>query len=376
MKKNGYQMLVLFVVFCVVACSKETHDLSDRSKTIITPYMEANMVEGKNMVYCSTFQIAWNMLQDDVLKDKVLLEGRPAVADLLNKQLSTKKDVSDSSYVAMGGVLTDAFLKHLNKSLKEKFSDQAPPEVAAPDGTAILLYAFLYKNLLFNKEFERLYEPIKFYSHGTQTSIRGFGLNNPPYSKDAAELRKQVTVFEYRNNDDFIIGLSSKSADDEIILAKTAPSESLLKTITKVNERIIPSKTSLLKEKEPLHIPSIELDKHHSFNELKGKHIENEGKFQGYYISDALQWVKFRLNEKGALLKSEAMIRVAATPTTHLKRTFIFDKPFLIYLKQKNAKYPYFAMWVENPDTLVSYKTRGNLKGLIKDVIDAFRTNK
>jgi hypothetical protein len=376
MRKNIYQLLVLLIAICVFTCNKKAHDVLTQPNTIITPDMEANIVEGQNMVYCSTFQIAWNMLQDEVLGEKVLLEGRPTVADLLNKQLSTKKDISESSYVAMGGELTDDFLKHLNMSLREKFGDEAPPEVTATNEKDILLYAFLYKNLLFNKEFERLPKPIEFYSHGTQTSLRGFGIEYPPYDKDTSQLRRQVMVFDYKDEDNFVIGLLSKSSDDEIILAKTQPAESLLKTITHVNDRIISSKASFLEEKEPLHIPAIQLNKHHSFIELKGKHIENKDKLYGYYISDALQWVKFRLNEKGALLKSEALVRVSAGPSQYANRTFIFNKPFLIYLKEKNGKYPYFAMWVENPDTLVQYESSRNLKGLIRDVIDAFRTNK
>jgi hypothetical protein len=34
-------------------------------------------------------------------------------------------------------------------------------------------------------------------------------------------------------------------------------------------------------------------------------------------------------------------------------RRFVFDRPFLIYLQQRQAKQPYFVMWVENPEVLV-----------------------
>ena len=368
MTKNVCQFLVLVTVLCVTACSNKPSDSSNLPAIIITPHMEANIIEGRNIVYCSTFQIAWNMLQDEILMEKILLEGRPAIADLLNKQLNSKKDISELSYVAMGGELTDDFLKQLNKSLREKFGNEAPPAVTAPPGTAVLIYAFLYKNLLFNKEFEKLYEPIKFHAHGSQTSLRGFGINRAPYSKDVAHLRKQVTVFDYKADDNFIIGLSSKWADDEIILAKTTPDQTLLETILKVDGRIRNAMaSSFLEENEPLQIPVIEIDTVHSFGELKGKRIENGGKLHGYYISAALQSIKFRLNETGALLKSEAIERIAAAPNTG-KRTFIFDKPFLIYLKQKNAKYPYFAMWVENTSILVSHESRRNLEGLKKAI--------
>lgn len=374
MNKNVCRLLIILAVFSLVTCSKKAHDLSSQPTTLITPSLETNILDGRNLVYCSTLQIAWNILQDEIVKDKLLIEGSPIIVDMLNKQLGTSKDISESSYVAMGGEVTPDFLKNLNKALKEKFGDQAPPEISVPSGTAILLYAFLYKNVLFNKEFERLYTPLKFFSQGTQTFLRGFGINDPPY-KDTSELRKQVTVFDYRDSDNFIIGLLSKSDSDDIILAKIIPDESLLKTFFKVNERIISSKASLLNENESLQIPAIELDKYHSFDELKGKHIKNEGKFRGYYISDAFQSVKFRLNEKGIFLKSEAIERIAAAPNPDIKRTFIFDKPFLIYIKEKNGKYPYFAMWVENPNILVSYESRKYFGGLIKAVADLIGAN-
>jgi hypothetical protein len=34
-------------------------------------------------------------------------------------------------------------------------------------------------------------------------------------------------------------------------------------------------------------------------------------------------------------------------------REFVFDKPFLLCLKEKEAKYPYLAIWVDNSELLV-----------------------
>ena len=38
-------------------------------RTLITPHMEEPIVPGKNLIYCSTFQIAWNELQENLIKE-------------------------------------------------------------------------------------------------------------------------------------------------------------------------------------------------------------------------------------------------------------------------------------------------------------------
>ncbi|HEY9061094.1 MAG TPA: hypothetical protein VIO64_11435 [Pseudobacteroides sp.] len=44
-------------------------------------------------------------------------------------------------------------------------------------------------------------------------------------------LSKQVIVYDYNNDSDFIIGLNSVSDNDEIILAMLNPKQTLLETI-------------------------------------------------------------------------------------------------------------------------------------------------
>ena len=65
--------------------------------------------------------------------------------------------------------------------------------------------------------------------------------------------------------------------------------------------------------------------------------------------------LRFRLDERGAILKSEAAI-AAVLPEPEKPRQFIFDKPFLILLERKDAAQPYFALWVDNPELLVPFK--------------------
>ena len=61
----------------------------------------------------------------------------------------------------------------------------------------------------------------------------------------------------------------------------------------------------------------------------------------------AAQQIRFRLDEKGASLESEAGGSFFGGI-----RAFNFDPPFLILLMRKDAAKPYFALWVGNEQLL------------------------
>ena len=69
----------------------------------------------------------------------------------------------------------------------------------------------------------------------------------------------------------------------------------------------------------------------------------------------AMQSIRFRLDENGAVLKSEAAVKVADKPLKK-PRQLIFDKPFLILLERHGAEQAYIALWVDNPELLAPFK--------------------
>ena len=52
-----------------------------------------------------------------------------------------------------------------------------------------------------------------------------------------------------------------------------------------------------------------------------------------------------------ALLESEGELMLKKNGNEG--RYFVFSQPFMLYLKEKNAKYPYLAIWVNNPEFLI-----------------------
>jgi len=55
--------------------------------------------------------------------------------------------------------------------------------------------------------------------------------------------------------------------------------------------------------------------------------------------------------KKGAVRQSQAG-SYAQGMLKELPRRFVFDKPFLLYLKQKGRPYPCFALWAENAELM------------------------
>ena len=119
----------------------------------------------------------------------------------------------------------------------------------------------------------------------------------------------------------------------------------MLETIRNTQEIIASNKPDSLREDETVQIPKFDFDIEHNFTE-----IENNLASLVMGPAKAYQRIKFGLNEKGAVLKSEAIILIEELI---MARRFIVSKPFLIYLKQKDSPYPYFAIWVENEEILV-----------------------
>lgn len=102
-------------------------------------------------------------------------------------------------------------------------------------------------------------------------------------------------------------------------------------------------------ELEKLYIPVLNFDVLRKYSELYKHpiHTANEN-IDGTSITFAAQSIRFRLDERGAILKSEGIDASGLT-----ERNLVFDKPFLIMLKRQEAKVPYFALWIGNTELLV-----------------------
>jgi len=328
------------------------------TQTEFTAYLDHPVTPGKNLIWCATMPLVWNELMDLAGGEIHLAEGDPPIVTELNKKTVTRSDLDDSSYVALAG-LTPGILDSIPKALQLKFKGQASPELLSqipqdlPENSAVS-YSYLFKNL----EFEHRFEKLEYGSRFGSIKVNGFGFragrSKQPLLQDAAA---QVSVHDYKNNDDFIVEIATRSMGDRLVLAKVHPGSTLVQTIAIVRERVARPPGTVPEDEVPMEIPILDFRLIKDYEELIGKHIHCPNpSLDGYPIEMVKQLIRFKLNEEGAKLKSEAVVDVTSAERIGVPPPqLIFDKPFLILMERKGAANPYFALWVDNPELLVPF---------------------
>jgi prepilin-type processing-associated H-X9-DG protein len=331
------------------------------ARTAILPHTKGRITPGENYVYSATFQLAWDDLKEK-LYGPVDFERMPDIADRLNDGTFRRTDVSSDSYVAMGGLVQEGIVAQIEQAMTQKFPTATleppkPPESSLDD--YILLYAYLQKSLPFAAPFDRLREPLVFHALNGDSRVASFGVKE---FKDSPErpIERQVTVLDYENDDDFVLRLATKK-NDEIILAKVKPASTLDETLTAVLERIRGRSRSYRRRgielKESLRVPILAISVDRDYTELVHRPIRN-AEWESRFIARASQRIRFILNERGARLESDAFIGIDVG--FHWEppkpRHFVFDKPFLLCIREGPDKEPYLVMWIENSEVMELWK--------------------
>ncbi|MHB1456233.1 MAG: hypothetical protein ACYC0V_04895 [Armatimonadota bacterium] len=315
--------------------------------TIITPHMEQKIVPGKNVLWCSTFQLAWNELCD-LGGGSIKLKPDSPMADILSKRSASKADIDDASYVAVAGFAEDGAVEKIRQELKAKFNGQESPDLLnrlAPT-SGFIAYGYLFKSLPFEWAFDRFSDNLTF----QDKKVECFGIEQYMPDRERREARsgKQISILDYKDQDDFVIELKTLQKKDHLILAKITPQSTLDQTVRMVMDRVMNSKPVEFTSRANMYIPVLDFDLLKDYSELKRVIQSFNKRLNGRQIEIALQSIRFRLDETGAVLKSEAMMVASITQTN-----LVFDRPFLVLLERDGAKNPYFALWVGNTELLL-----------------------
>ncbi len=331
---------------------------SELPKTAVMPHLNCPLVSGSNAVYCANFQLAWDRLREEVIRAPVELEGTPEMVRELNQRTFPRDSLADDAYVAMAGWLSEGIRDSIRSQMTAKFPAAfprlVPAEKAGADG--LVTYAYLQKRLPFLIDFDRLKQPLRFHAADGEPDVACFGIEDfGSHAPREKSLRSQVTVLDYVGPDDFVLQL--KPQQDAIVLAKVSRAATLAAALAAVQARIAQplgrDVQTKLDIEERLVIPLLSLFVERKYTELIGRTLLNPG-FTTQFIEDVTQLIRFQLDESGAILDAEAAVMTlnGDEPPPEPRR-FVFDRPFLLYLQQRQAKQPYFVMWVENPEVLV-----------------------
>lgn len=332
-------------------------NVSALRRTIISPTLDAPLAPGTNVIWCGTMQLAWNALCDLAGEEIRMDDEAPAVGQL-NRRVVTASDLDADTYLVAAAPANDSAFRDLRSRVTRKFSgavvsEQIPDPASLPPNT-VMLYAVLFANLPFDKAFNRLERPFQF----GEADVAAFGTEGELSNNERERaIRMQVLVSDFQDADDFIVELQTKLANHQLILAKVHPAATLELTIQSALKRVANHPPQVQTWYKRLVIPITDYDLTRPYPEL----INRPLRVKNPLIADmplvaAIQSIRFKLDERGAVVKSEAMLGVkSASALPDELQDLVFDKPFLVLLKLASSDKPYFAMWVDNPEILARY---------------------
>ncbi len=294
--------------------------------------------------WCPTFQLIWNDFKNDIVKEDIKFDEKLNILDNLNKEEFTTKDISDNYYYKIYGRKNLELKNKIETAIKEKFNQTSDildkfdwSNDALDSGKDIIdryfLYSMLYREFEFNKRFDTFNDKFK-----DTENVEYFGI-----IKENDEIRDQIKVYYYNDENDFAIKLITKN-NDEVIVIKNPKGE----TFDEIYNNIKGKETTNFNNDDNFMMPKIDLNVLREYTELENKEIET---IDGIYtIEKAIQSIKFSLDEKGGKVKSEAGMDVKFEATASDKRikNFYVDDTFALFLKETNKEKPYFALKVDD----------------------------
>ncbi len=368
---------LLYCLCSVVSCSRNpdvpapfTFDgPSDKlTKSEVVPSLESAIPDGKNTIWCASFQAAWWALRD-LAGQPVTLEGSPAVVKLLNDSPDPRSHIPPQALFVAAGWNDQGITNQIRKDFENRFPNQKAPSFPGILPGSVVSYSHLEADVKFDLPYDQNERPLLFTEGGgTQVQINSFAILRSSGDKLWEQPR---VLFRKGEGDDFefAVDLCSTSHPSQIVVARVERGLTLGATLRRVEDEIVHMAEAeaqtydrfaaeSLRKVQPLdtlNVPDLRWAVSHRFAELEGK-LFASGKLNGQRLDVAQQDIVFRLGKNGAALRSESKMVASGIPSR-----FVLDRPFLIYMKQRGAVTPYFVMWVENAE-LLSHWDSGKAK--------------
>lgn len=289
--------------------------------------------------WCPTFQLIWNDFKNDIIKEDIKFDEKLDILDNLNKGDFTTKDINDNYYFKIYGRKNLELKNKIETAIKEKFNQSSDildkfdwSSDALDSGNEVInryfLYSMLYREFEFSKKFDTFNDKFK-----DKEDVEYFGI-----IKESDEIRNQIKVYYYNNEDDFAIKLMTKNSD-EVIVIKNPKGD----TFEEIYNNIKDKKTIGFNINDNFMMPKIDFNVLREYTEIENKKIIT---LDGVYTIDkAIQGIKFSLDEKGGKVKSEAGMDVKYENATIEKhRNFYVNDTFALFLKESSKDKPYFAL--------------------------------
>lgn len=304
-------------------------NLASLKQTEFMTTLENPIASDKNNIYAPAFLFVWEQIKHELKSPIVVSESNSNDFKLLNNSNSYLHSLNDGEYSTSVIV----------------------------EGNEISAKAYFNKSLPFETKLQLLDDPIVF---NGKTKVTAFGMKY--FDEQADNFTK---ILHYKNDDNFILQLTPKDKQHEIILVKgLQPFQTLAEALKQTNLLITKGKKEnmdakqswkyKIEEEDIFSIPSIKfnIDTNYKNIELQQFFTQNKEK---HLVIEAYQRIGFVLNENGAVVESEArsvVDSIGEESTIKHPKSMIFNKPFLVIVKRKNQANPYFVMNIANTELL------------------------
>lgn len=191
---------------------------------------------------------------------------------------------------------------------------------------------------------------VKWLHEGNKTVLEAADENRYP----AVAMSKGFDLYHTSVHNHPVIAIPTKNGDNVFITVADKQYESfeLLSRIKEIRKASIKKDHVGICYNE-IVFPMVDYDKELSLDWLVGLRSRSG------FIAQALQQVKFKMNEEGAHVKSAVALSVERACIQLDKSTYTVDKPFLIWIERPEAEAPILADYIDysswkDPGTLDS----------------------
>jgi hypothetical protein len=365
-------LIIAVMIFNLSTAKKETIiDSNDLEQTTFAATIDSNLTEHKNVIWCATFQMAWDKLKNDIIKEPVKLIESQDLADQLNRSEFSPENMDANSYYTAAGFVKDGIIEKVIADMAKLFPDEPAP-VFSDDYNltrAVLTYAYLNANIQFKYPFYTYKKIFTFESSiGEKTNVTAFSSDIEEKERDGNynKIQDQINVLYFEKGKDensnyFAVDLCKYTQPYQVILALVPQKNTFQEMISDVENKIAAYKNYYwnwpeFNQTDKLIVPDVIANITHDYKEFIMKHIGNEPwKDEGYFFFEAMQMIDFSLSKTGVVIKSEARLGAVTLSNGRIEepRNIYFNRPFLIYAKKREAdSKPFFVMWIDNAELM------------------------
>lgn len=308
-------------------------------------------------LWCASTHAAWKQLPALLKVPAPVLVAQPELSGWMNRAPDPAAFTPAKSLFSLAGPANAGTIARIHEGVIRQFGEPVVLPLVPGGLEDFIAFARLQVEAKFPVPYANRQGGLRFTDGaGKTTTVRAFG-NVPDEGEEllpGVHLQPQVlfadsVTGESAKNpekDEFAINLSGDAADVEVIVAclpKPASLQSAWEHVKKRTAQFPEERGARSLVGGTLAVPLLGFDAVSSLPDLQGA-LESPASGR---ITTAAQMVQFSLDRTGARLKSETWAKFRGGKPPRI-RDYLFDRPFLLAMRQRDAGEPFFLLWVDD----------------------------